>query len=73
MIHSNEWELKEEIREVVPHDSFSPPSYSVFSLYKKIPSFTNIDDENEPPSQPLQQREKKPFLRFKQSIFRPNI
>lgn len=58
MIHSNEWELKEEIREVVPHDSFSPTSYSVFSLYKKFPSFTNIDDENEPPSRSLQQREK---------------
>jgi len=30
--------------------------FSVFT--KKNPSFTNIDDENEPPSQPLQRRKK---------------
>lgn len=40
--------MEEESREVVPHDSFSPPSYSVLSLYQKLPSFTSIDDENDP-------------------------
>ena len=39
--------LDEESREVVPHDSFSPPPCSVLNLYQKLPS-TNIDDENDP-------------------------
>ena len=48
MVHADEWDLEEESREAVPHDSFSPPPCSVLSLYQKLPSFTSIDDENDP-------------------------